>query len=101
MIPRDVWSSSDMTARNYYADAQYEVTAPGGKTYTPSRGNYWRWVYAEAQPKGRIIVMFEDEVITWVNTMKAATSSDSAIHVPVIQPIGIQALQSMPVTSVE
>jgi adenine-specific DNA-methyltransferase len=39
---RGVWSSSDMTARNYYADAQYEVTAPGGKTYTPSRGNYWR-----------------------------------------------------------
>jgi adenine-specific DNA-methyltransferase len=41
--PRDVWSSSDMTARNYYADAQYEVTAPGGKTFTPSRGNYWRF----------------------------------------------------------
>jgi len=25
----------------------------------------YRWVYAEAQPKGRIIVMFEDEVTTW------------------------------------
>jgi len=40
--PRGVWSSSDMTARNYYADAQYEVKAPGEKTYRPSRGNYWR-----------------------------------------------------------
>jgi adenine-specific DNA-methyltransferase len=39
---RGVWSSSDLTARNYYADAQYEVKAPGGKTFTPSRGNYWR-----------------------------------------------------------
>ena len=41
--PRGVWSSSDMTARNYYSDAQFEVTAPGGNVFTPSRGNYWRF----------------------------------------------------------
>jgi adenine-specific DNA-methyltransferase len=32
-----------MTARNYYADAQFEVKAPGGNVFTPSRGNYWRF----------------------------------------------------------
>ena len=30
-----------MTARNYYADGQYEVTSPGGKTFKPPRGRYW------------------------------------------------------------
>jgi len=29
----------------------------------------YRWVYAEAQPKGRIIVMFEDEVIAWAKAI--------------------------------
>ena len=27
----------------------------------------YRWVYAEAQPRGRIIVMFEDEVRSWAD----------------------------------
>jgi adenine-specific DNA-methyltransferase len=54
---RGVWSSSDMTARNYYADAQYEVKAPGGNVFTPSRGNYWRFnrtKFAELDRDNRI-----------------------------------------------
>ena len=55
--PRGVWSSSDMTARNYYADAQFEVKAPGGNVFTPSRGNYWRFnraKFAELDRDNRI-----------------------------------------------
>ena len=54
---RGPWSSSDMTARNYYADAQYEVKAPGGNVFTPSRGNYWRFnraKFAELDRDNRI-----------------------------------------------
>ncbi|MBM4012941.1 MAG: site-specific DNA-methyltransferase [Planctomycetes bacterium] len=40
--PRGPWASSDLTARNYYGDGQYEVTGPTGKTFTPARGTYWR-----------------------------------------------------------
>jgi adenine-specific DNA-methyltransferase len=40
--PRGAWASSDLTARNYYGDGQYEVTGPTGKTFTPARGTYWR-----------------------------------------------------------
>jgi adenine-specific DNA-methyltransferase len=40
--PRGPWKPGDLTARNYYSEGQYEVTAPGGKVFTPSRGNYWR-----------------------------------------------------------
>ncbi|CAN5503805.1 hypothetical protein BH10PLA2_BH10PLA2_17340 [soil metagenome] len=39
--PRLEWKPGDMTARNYYADGQYEVTSPSGKTFTPPRGRYW------------------------------------------------------------
>ena len=55
--PRGVWSSSDMTARNFYSDAQFEVTAPGGNIFTPSRGNYWRFnrvKFAELDKDNRI-----------------------------------------------
>ncbi|MFO8006433.1 MAG: site-specific DNA-methyltransferase [Candidatus Brocadiia bacterium] len=40
--PRGPWSSSDLTARNYYSEGQYEVTSPGGKTFKPTVGTYWR-----------------------------------------------------------
>ena len=40
--PRGVWSSSDMTARNYYSQGTYEVTSPSGKKFNPSVGNYFR-----------------------------------------------------------
>ncbi|HLE29548.1 MAG TPA: site-specific DNA-methyltransferase [Anaerolineales bacterium] len=40
--PRDVWSSSDLTARNYYSEGTYEVTSPSGKKFRPTMGTYWR-----------------------------------------------------------
>lgn len=39
---RGIWSSSDLTARNYYSEGQYEATGPTGKTFKPSIGAYWR-----------------------------------------------------------
>ena len=40
--PRGPWSSSDLTARNYYSQGTYEVTSPSGKKFGPSVGNYFR-----------------------------------------------------------
>ncbi len=39
---RGVWSSSDLTARNYYSEGTYEVTSPAGEKFRPSVGSYWR-----------------------------------------------------------
>ena len=40
--PRGPWSSSDLTARNYYSQGTFEVTSPSGKKFRPSVGNYFR-----------------------------------------------------------
>ncbi len=40
--PRGDWSSSDLTARNYYSLGTYEVTSPSGRKFKPSVGNYFR-----------------------------------------------------------
>lgn len=40
---RGPWTSGPLTARNYYADARYEVTGPTGKVFTPPMGAYWRY----------------------------------------------------------
>ena len=40
--PRGEWSSSDLTARNYYSEGTYEVVSPSGKRFRPSVGNYFR-----------------------------------------------------------
>ena len=40
--PRGKWSSSDLTARNYYSQGTYEVISPSGKSFRPSVGNYFR-----------------------------------------------------------
>ena len=40
--PRGPWSSSDLTARNYYSEGEYEVKSPSGKTFRPTLGTYWR-----------------------------------------------------------
>ncbi len=40
--PRGPWTSSDLTARNYYSEGQYEVVSPGGKRFRPTVGTYWR-----------------------------------------------------------
>ena len=55
--PRGRWSSSDLTARNYYSLGSYEVTSPSGKTFNPSVGNYFRVSpdrFAELDREGRI-----------------------------------------------
>ena len=40
--PRGDWSSSDLTARNFYSLGTYEVVSPGGNTFKPAIGTYWR-----------------------------------------------------------
>jgi site-specific DNA-methyltransferase (adenine-specific)/adenine-specific DNA-methyltransferase len=40
--PRGVWTSSDLTARNYYSLGSYPVTSPTGQTVSsPTKGRYW------------------------------------------------------------
>ncbi len=55
--PRGVWSSSDLTARNYYSQGTYEVTSPSGAKFKPSVENYFRVSpekFAELDKDGRI-----------------------------------------------
>ena len=54
---RGPWSSSDLTARNYYSEGQYEVKSPSGKTFKPAMGTYWRVSkekFEELDREGRI-----------------------------------------------
>ena len=39
---RGKWSSSDLTARNYYSQGTYEVVSPSGRKFKPSIGTYFR-----------------------------------------------------------
>lgn len=39
--PRGAWTSSDLTARNYYSLGSYEVVGPTGKRFRPGSGRYW------------------------------------------------------------
>lgn len=55
--PRGAWSSSDLTARNYYSQGDYEVTSPAGKKFKPSIGRYFlisKEKFAEFDKSGRI-----------------------------------------------
>ena len=55
--PRGPWSSSDLTARNFYSQGTYEVTSPAGKKFKPSVGNYFRVSpekFAELDEDGRV-----------------------------------------------
>jgi adenine-specific DNA-methyltransferase len=55
--PRGPWSSSDLTARNFYSLGQYEVTSPSGKKFKPTIGTYWRMThekFLELEREGRI-----------------------------------------------
>jgi hypothetical protein len=42
------------------------------------RDRTYRWVYAEAQPRVRIIVMFEREVEQWIEKLQVATTAKAA-----------------------
>lgn len=57
------------------------------------RDRVYRWVYAEAQPKVRIVVMFEDEVLAWGKRVGIEPVKEILSASP--QPIS--ALQSVPV----
>lgn len=40
--PRGLWTSGDLSARNYYSEGTYPVTTPSGRVITgPPRGRYW------------------------------------------------------------
>ncbi len=40
--PRGIWTSSDLSARNYYSLGSYSVTTPSGKVISgPPPGRYW------------------------------------------------------------
>jgi hypothetical protein len=41
------------------------------------RDRVYRWVYAEAQPRSRVIIMFENEVLDWSKELKASLSEDT------------------------
>ena len=56
---RGPWSSSDLTARNYYSQGTYEVTSPSGRKFKPSVGNY----FSVSQSKFEILD--EDGRIWW------------------------------------
>jgi hypothetical protein len=44
----------------------------------------YRWIYAEAQPRVRIIVMFEEEVLVWADLLRTNASS-----VGIAQPLSL------------
>ena len=44
--PRGVWTSGDLTARNYYSLGTYPITTPSGRVVSgPPKGTYWRFSY--------------------------------------------------------
>lgn len=55
--PRGVWTSSDLTARNFYGEGIYKVTGPTGKIFDSGKGRYWRQnleKFRELDADGRI-----------------------------------------------
>jgi len=56
---RGDWSSSDLTARNYYSKGIYEVTSPSGKKFKPGMGRYWRSSYE------RFLELDKDNRVWW------------------------------------
>ncbi|MCP3940003.1 MAG: site-specific DNA-methyltransferase [Desulfobacteraceae bacterium] len=45
--PRGIWSSGDLTARNFYGQGQYDVIGPTGKKFGAGKGRYWRQNYSK------------------------------------------------------
>lgn len=40
--PRGLWTSSDLSARNFYSQGEYPITTPSGRVIPgPARGRYW------------------------------------------------------------
>lgn len=58
--PRGPWTSSDLSARNYYSKGTYPITTPSGRVISgPPSGTYWR--YSEQKFKE----LDEDDRIWW------------------------------------
>ncbi len=56
--PRGPWKASDLSARNFYSEGTYPITAPSGRLIEgPPPGNYWRvkeLKFKEMDAEGRI-----------------------------------------------
>jgi len=52
------------------------------------RDRIYRWVYAEAQPRTRVIVMFEHEVEAWSNKLLLTQPGDVALTVGISNIVG-------------
>jgi adenine-specific DNA-methyltransferase len=58
--PRGVWTSGDLSARNFYSLGTYAIECPGGKTIDgPPKGMYWRF------SKERFLELDRDNRIWW------------------------------------
>lgn len=58
--PRGPWTSGDLSARNYYGDGSYSVTAPSGRIFSgPPPGRYW------STSKEKFLALDADKRIWW------------------------------------
>ncbi|HVQ38311.1 MAG TPA: site-specific DNA-methyltransferase [Pyrinomonadaceae bacterium] len=58
--PRGVWTSGDLSARNYYSVGTYPITTPSGRVVPgPPKGMYWR------VSKGKFDELDRDKRIWW------------------------------------
>jgi adenine-specific DNA-methyltransferase len=58
--PRGVWTSGDLSARNFYGAGTYPITAANGRVIPgPPRGMYWRF------SKDRFLELDKDNRIWW------------------------------------
>jgi len=51
--PRGAWTTNAVQARNYYSQGSYEIRSPGGSSYFPPSGTYWRVSEATFQELNR------------------------------------------------
>ncbi|MAT65429.1 MAG: hypothetical protein CMN57_07265 [Gammaproteobacteria bacterium] len=56
---RGLWTSSDLSARNYYSEGSYIVTSPSGKAFPPPEGRYW------SIDEGKFLELDRDNRIWW------------------------------------
>ncbi len=58
--PRGVWTSGDLSARNYYSEGTYSVETPSGRVLSgPPTGTYWR------VSKPNLMRLDEEKQIWW------------------------------------
>ena len=58
--PRGVWTSGDLSARNYYGEGTYPVETPSGRVLSgPPTGTYWR------VSKSKLLELDQEQRIWW------------------------------------